>query len=177
MKIIIAGGGIGGLVAAISLHRIGMEVTVFESVDELKPLGVGINLLPHCVRVLTYLGLLEKVEAISVETKELIYANRYGQSFWTEPRGRFAGYRWPQFSIHRGKFQVLLWSEAIRVLGANRLRTNCHLSAIEQDDQKVRATFVNRSGAIVTIEEAELLIGADGINSELRKWLYPDEGG
>jgi 5-methylphenazine-1-carboxylate 1-monooxygenase len=177
MKIIIAGGGIGGLVTALSLHRIGMDVTVFESVEEVKPLGVGINLLPHCVRILTHLELLEKVEAIAVETRELIYANRYGQLFWSEPRGRYAGYKWPQLSIHRGKFQWLLWSEVLRILGPGRLRTGCHLSAIKQNNQLVESTFINKVGSVVAVEEADMLIGADGINSELRKWLYPNEGG
>jgi len=178
MKVIIAGGGIGGLVTALSLHRLGIEVKVFESVEEVRPLGVGINLLPHCVRVLTHLGLLEKVEAIAVETKDLIYANRYGQFFWSEPRGRFAGYKWPQLSIHRGKFQVLLWTEVLRELGPERLKNNCHLSEVEHDEHRVKATFINKAtGAVNCVEEGDILIGADGINSELRKILYPQEGG
>jgi 2-polyprenyl-6-methoxyphenol hydroxylase-like FAD-dependent oxidoreductase len=107
MKIIIAGGGIGGLVTALRLHQEGYEVKVFESVKEVTPLGVGINLLPHSVRVLTNLGLQDKIAKIAVATEELVYANRQGQFFWSEPRGTHAGYRWPQFSIHRGKFQML----------------------------------------------------------------------
>lgn len=178
MKVIIAGGGIGGLVTALSLHRLGIEVKVFESVEEVRPLGVGINLLPHCVRVLTNLGLLEKIEAIAVETKDLIYANRYGQLFWSEPRGRFAGYKWPQLSIHRGKFQVLLWAEVLRELGPERLKNNCHLSEVEHDEHRVKATFINKvTGTVSVVEEGDVLIGADGINSELRKILYPQEGG
>lgn len=178
LKVIIAGGGIGGLVTAISLHRIGVDVKVFESVEEVRPLGVGINLLPHCVRVLTNLNLLEKVERMSVETKELVYANRYGQFFWKEPRGRYAGYRWPQLSIHRGQFQFLLWTEAIRIIGRDNIRTNAHLSSFKQDSSGVDATFVNKTtGDVVAVEHGDILIGADGINSELRKLLFPNEGG
>lgn len=178
LKVIIAGGGIGGLVTAISLHRIGVDVKVFESVEEVRPLGVGINLLPHCVRVLTNLNLLEKVERMSVETKELVYANRYGQFFWQEPRGRYAGYLWPQLSIHRGQFQFLLWTEAIRIIGRDNIRTNAHLSSFQQDSSGVDATFVNKAtGDVVAVEHGDILIGADGINSELRKLLFPDEGG
>jgi 2-polyprenyl-6-methoxyphenol hydroxylase-like FAD-dependent oxidoreductase len=146
-------------------------------VKEVSPLGVGINLLPHCVRVLTNLGLLEKISAIAVETKELVYANHYGQFFWKEDRGRFAGYKWPQFSIHRGHFQVLLWNEAKRILGDEALKTSCHLLDFKDEADQVTATFVDKeSGKIVTTETADLLIGADGINSVVRKKLYPREG-
>lgn len=176
-KVIIVGGGIGGLVTALRLHQIGFEVKVFESVKEVSPLGVGINLLPHSVRVLTNMGLLDKISEIAVETKDLVYANKFGQFFWMEPRGKFAGYKWPQFSIHRGDFQMLLWREAKRILGENALHTNAHLSHFEDDGKKVIATFIDKAtGATVATETAHFLIGADGINSVVRKQLYPDEG-
>ena len=178
MKIIIAGGGIGGLVTAMRLHQAGFEVKVFESVEEVKPLGVGINLLPHAVRVLTNIGLLDKLSEIAVETKELVYANRFGQFFWSEPRGKFAGYRWPQFSIHRGKFQVMLWEETLKTIGAENLHANCHLASFVEKGDKITATFINKeTGAVVAQEEGDILIGADGINSVLRQKLYPNEGG
>ena len=177
MKITIAGGGIGGLVTALRLHQAGFQVKVFESVKEVSPLGVGINLLPHAIRVLTNIGLQAKIQEIAVETKELIYANRQGQLFWSEPRGRFAGYKWPQFSIHRGKFQVLLWQEAIRVLGAENVVSNCHLSDFQEEAGQVTATFIDKeSGLVVAQEISDILIGADGINSYVRKTLYPEEG-
>jgi 5-methylphenazine-1-carboxylate 1-monooxygenase len=178
MKIIIAGGGIGGLVTAIRLHQAGFQVKVFESVGEVKPLGVGINILPHAVRVLTNIGLLPQVAAIAVETKELVYANRFGQFFWSEPRGKYAGYRWPQFSIHRGKFQMMLWEETLKTIGAENLKSNCHLQSFEEKGDKITATFINKeSGEVVAKEEGDILIGADGINSVLRQKLYPNEGG
>ncbi len=177
MKITIAGGGIGGLVTALRLHQAGFQVKVFESVKEVSPLGVGINLLPHAIRVLTNLGLQDKLHAIAVETQELVYANRQGQFFWSEPRGRFAGYKWPQFSIHRGKFQVMLWQEAMRILGPESLFTNCHLGNYEEIDGQVQATFIDKdSGQWVAEETSDILIGADGINSYVRKSLYPEEG-
>ena len=178
MKIIIAGGGIGGLVTALRLHQEGFEVKVFESVKEVTPLGVGINLLPHSVRVLTNLGLQEKIAKIAVATQELVYANRQGQFFWSEPRGTHAGYRWPQFSIHRGKFQMLLWEEALRVLGTANVMSNAHLQDYREEGGQVFATFVNReTGKVVAQEQGDCLIGADGIHSVLRKKLYPEEGG
>ena len=96
MKIMIAGGGIGGLATALCLHRAGIRAGVFESVSDIKPLGVGINLLPHCVRVLTSLGLQDLLASCAIETSDLSYYNRLGQLFWTEARGRGAGYNWPQ---------------------------------------------------------------------------------
>jgi 2-polyprenyl-6-methoxyphenol hydroxylase-like FAD-dependent oxidoreductase len=177
MKAIIVGGGIGGLVTALRLHQVGVEVKVFESVSTVKPLGVGINLLPHAVRVLTNIGLQDKMQAMAVETKELVYANRYGQFFWEEPRGKYAGYRWPQYSVHRGSFQMLLWEHALEVLGKDRLFTNCHFDSYEQNDNEVTAHFSDKEiGEIVLSETADILIGADGIHSRLRKLLYPNEG-
>ena len=178
MKIIIAGGGVGGLVAALSLHKAGFDVKVFESVKEIKPLGVGINLLPHSVRVLTNLGLEPKIAQNAVETKDLVYANRHGQLFWEEPRGRFAGYKWAQFSVHRGNLQMLLFHEVQRVIGADNIKTNHHLQEFDDVENGILATFIDReTGVVQCHEKGDILIGADGINSVVRQKLYPTEGG
>jgi 5-methylphenazine-1-carboxylate 1-monooxygenase len=177
MSILIIGGGIGGLTTALRLHQAGFDVKVFESVKEVKPLGVGINTLPHSVRVLTNLGLQGILAKNAIETTDLVYFNKFGQQFWTEPRGRFAGYKWPQFSIHRGTLQMILWEEAKRVIGEERLISNHHLARFEQDETGVTAYFINReTGEGSRVETGELLIGADGINSVVRQQLYPNEG-
>jgi 2-polyprenyl-6-methoxyphenol hydroxylase-like FAD-dependent oxidoreductase len=73
MTVLIAGGGIGGLTLALSLHQIGVAAKVFESVSEPKPLGVGINVLPHAVRELIELGLLDRLDASGMRTRELAF--------------------------------------------------------------------------------------------------------
>ena len=127
MRVLIAGGGIGGLAAALSLHAAGIEVEVFEQTPEIKPLGVGINVLPHAMRELTELGLQDRVAAAGIVTKELAYANRFGQMIWSEPRGRHAGYSWPQVSIHRGRLHMELLAAARD--GMDTVRCDQHVTA------------------------------------------------
>ena len=177
MKILIAGAGPAGLTAALHLHRRGFDVTVFESVTELRPLGVGLNLLPHAVRELTILGLDDKLAAISIPTAELSYHNKFGQLIWREPRGLNAGYRWPQYSVHRGRLQMLLLETAIERLGKDKIRTGRHLDSFDQDDTGVTVRFVDRAtGQPAGEVRGDVLIGADGIHSVVRRAFYPNEG-
>ena len=174
---IIVGGGIAGLAAALSLHEVGVEVTVFESVPEVKPLGVGINLLPHAVRELDALGLLDTLEATAITPTTLAYFAAGGQLIWDEPRGRAAGYRWPQLSIHRGLLQVALHEAAVARLGADRVLTGRHLINIEHIDDGARATFERRDGTSgVETRDAAIIIAADGIHSTVRHRRHPNEG-
>ena len=157
--------------------RPGVRYGCFESVKEIHPLGVGINTLPHCVRVLTDLGLQDKLAENAIETSDLVYFNRFGQQFWSEPRGKFAGYKWPQFSIHRGVLQFILLNAVLERLGSDAVRCNHHFRAFEQNDLEVIAHFENKdTGDLVHSEKGDALIGADGINSVVREQLYPDEG-
>jgi 5-methylphenazine-1-carboxylate 1-monooxygenase len=177
MTILIAGGGIGGLTLALSLHQIGVAAKVFESVPELKPLGVGINVLPHAVRELIELGLADRLQAAAVRTKELAYFSKRGQPIWSEPRGLEAGYKWPQFSIHRGTLQQILLDTAIERLGRDNILTNHHLSGWTETDNGIRADFIDKAtGQAVGADEGALLIAADGIHSAVREKLYPKEG-
>src|SRR6185369_9049479 len=130
-EILIAGAGIGGLAAARSLHEAGFPVRVFEAVPELKPLGVGINMLPHAVRELEEMGLREKVERAGVACRGLTYYTKRGERIWAEPRGLAAGYRWPQISIHRGTLQMVLLDAAIQRIGADRLHMGQALADFE----------------------------------------------
>jgi 5-methylphenazine-1-carboxylate 1-monooxygenase len=174
--VIIVGGGIGGLTAALSLHEAGYEVEVFESVPELMPLGVGINLLPHAVRELDELGLRAELEKQGIATAELSYHTKRGERIWAEPRGVAAGYQWPQISIHRGGLQMCLYEAVVERVGVDRIHLGRHLDAFDQDGRGVRATFVDRRGDR-TEASGRLLVAADGIHSAARRLLYPDEGG
>ncbi|WP_160723042.1 flavin-dependent oxidoreductase [Bacillus sp. USDA818B3_A] len=174
---LIVGGGIGGLVTALKLHRVGVSVRVFESVETIKALGVGINLLPHAVRVLTELGLAEELEKIGIPTAELIYVNKFGKNIWREARGIEAGYHWPQYSIHRGKLQMLLLEAVKKEIGEDSVHTGHHLKSFQTFGDLVVAQFENRkTGESLGSYHADILIGADGIHSVVRKFYYPDEG-
>ena len=177
MDVIIAGAGIAGLTLALSLHQAGIGCRVYESVDALAPLGVGINVLPHAVRELTELGLQETLAATAIPTAALAYHSRHGQLIWREARGLAAGYRWPQFSIHRGALQMILL-EAVRArLGEDAVRMGHHLAGVEQDGDGVVARFSDRRGGTVRGEaRGAVLVGADGIHSALRASFYPNEG-
>jgi 2-polyprenyl-6-methoxyphenol hydroxylase-like FAD-dependent oxidoreductase len=172
---IIVGGGIVGLTLALTLHRAGIPVRVFESSKEIKELGVGLNLLPHCVKHLIELGLESDLENTGVKTKELRFYCKSGKLIWTEPRGLDAGYQVPQFSIHRGRFQQILLRHVITRLGSDAVITDRRLLQFEQSAEQVTATFVDSSGNSSRFTE-KFLIGADGINSTVRQQLYPDQG-
>lgn len=178
MHVIIAGAGIGGLTTALILNDQGVETTIFEAVREIEPLGVGINVLPHATAILTELGLQDDLRATGIETKELVYLNRFGQVVWQEPRGVGAGYPVPQFSIHRGQFQRLLLRAARARLPADGLRLGmAYLRHETLADGKVAAWFEDRTtGREVGPVEADALIGADGIHSAVRAGMYPHEG-
>jgi 2-polyprenyl-6-methoxyphenol hydroxylase-like FAD-dependent oxidoreductase len=169
--VLIIGGGIGGLTLALSLHQAGIACKVFEAAPAIKPLGVGVNLLPHGMREFTELGLQEKLARVAVETQELRFYNRYGQFIFSEPRGRYAGYEWPQLSIHRADLHEVLLTEARERLGADAVALNMKCTSIVAGQGKVTAKFENNSTA-----EGSCAVGCDGIHSAVRRQLFPDEG-
>ncbi|MEZ5922750.1 MAG: flavin-dependent oxidoreductase [Hyphomicrobiaceae bacterium] len=176
MTILIAGAGIGGLTAALSLHQIGARVRLLETVRKIEPLGVGLNILPHAMRELFDLGLENELTTAGVHTGKLAYYSKRGQPIWEEPRGRLAGYRWPQISIHRGVLQSILIEAVRRRIGADAIMPGATVDSWQADDTGVTARVQMRENGRIEEHRGSLLIGADGIHSAVRRRLYPGEG-
>ena len=175
--VLVAGGGIGGLSVALTLHQVGVPCIVLESVVQLKPLGVGINLQPNAVRELYDLGIgPELLDEIGVQAKEWALVGLNGKDVYSEPRGLLAGYKWPQYSVHRGGLQMLLYRTAAERLGADAIRTGVEMTGYRNhaDGRGVTALVRSRDGKLAQIEGA-VLIGADGLHSAVRAQMYPDQ--
>lgn len=206
-RVLIAGAGIGGLSAALALHAAGhTDIHIFEAASSLTTLGVGINVQPSAVLILRNWGLLPDMKKTGIETQELNFYNRHGDTILSEPRGTKSGYVVPQYSIHRGEFQMLLLEAVKERIGAERVHLGHALERWEQESdggESITAHFVKRgSGSRATnvapnghasghanghanghstpldlpSMTGSILIAADGINSTARKILYPAEG-
>ncbi len=173
MTVIIAGAGIGGLTAALTCHELGIPVKVYEQVSKITPLGVGINLQPHAVREIFEMGLAAEIEAIGVRTKEVAYFSKKGLPIHAEARGVWAGYKWPQYSIHRGELQMMLLA-AVRARLGDVVETGAAVLSFTEGAGGVTVQ-VERAGE-VTAERGDVLIGADGLHSKIRAGFYPEEG-
>ncbi|MEM1164006.1 MAG: flavin-dependent oxidoreductase, partial [Pseudomonadota bacterium] len=177
MHVLIAGGGIGGLTLALMLHKRGIGCTIFEQASKVREIGVGINTLPHAIAELAALDLLPVLDATGIRTRELVYLNRFGQEVWRELRGMYAGAPVPQFSIHRGRFQKILYDAFVERLGPQAVKTGLKLAGFTQDEGGVTAQFVDSVSGIGSVTaRGDVLVGADGIHSTARKIFYPGEG-
>ena len=171
MSILIAGGGIAGLSLGLTLHQIGVPFRIFEAARELKPMGVGINLQPNAVRELFDLGLEAELDAIGVKTRQLGFYSKLGKTIWEEPRGTWAGYSWPQYSVHRGELQMMLYHALMERAGPGSIETGARARGFEN----------TANGAALLLDdgrrlEGSLAVAADGIHSARRAQMVPDEG-
>jgi len=175
--IIIVGAGIGGLTLGLALHRCGIPCRIFESAAEIRPIGVGINLLPHATKELAALGLEPALARVAIATQDATFFNRFGQLIYQEPLGRAAGYEHPQFSIHRGDLQMVLLDAFRARAGSGRLNINHHCIGVEQDETGVSVHFSDGpGGANRSSYRGRVAVACDGINSAIRKQFFPSEG-
>jgi 2-polyprenyl-6-methoxyphenol hydroxylase-like FAD-dependent oxidoreductase len=176
MDIAIVGGGIGGLTLALTLHQRGIPCRVYESAPVVKELGVGITLLPHAMRELTALGLDGALARQGIENVDSRFFNRFGQLIHAEPRGRLAGYPFPELGIHRGRLHLTLWNAARARLGAERLVADHQCVGLEQTEGRVTLAFRSAAnGAPRPPVEADVAVACDGVNSAVRRQFYPGE--
>jgi 2-polyprenyl-6-methoxyphenol hydroxylase-like FAD-dependent oxidoreductase len=174
-RVLIAGGGIGGLATALTLHQIGVPCAVFEAVREMKPLGVGINLQPNAVRELIDLGITQaELDRVGVPAKEWALVGLNGNDIYSEPRGVDAGYNWPQYAVHRGQFHMLLYDAVVARLGSDAVKLGARVTGYRKTERGVTATIEHADGT-TSQEDGALLIGADGIHSAVRAQMHPDQ--
>ena len=174
-KVIIAGGGIGGLALALTLDQIGVEFLVLESVTALKPLGVGINLQPNAVRELMALGFsTENMNQFGVPSKEWALVGLNGREIYAEPRGTYAGYKWPQYAAHRGALHMALYDRLIARAGPDCVRLGCRATGYAINANGTVTLSYEQNGKPHR-ERADILIGADGIHSAIRAQMHPDQ--
>jgi 2-polyprenyl-6-methoxyphenol hydroxylase-like FAD-dependent oxidoreductase len=173
-RVIIAGGGVGGLATALTLHQIGVPCVVFEAVRDMRPLGVGINLQPNAVRELYDLGVgAEALDRVGVPAKEWALVGLNGAQVYAEPRGLLAGYKWPQYAAHRGQFHMLLHDEAVARLGAGAIRLGSRVTGYRVNADGGVTALVEHADGSRSETRGALLIGADGIHSAVRAQMHP----
>jgi len=172
--VLIAGGGIAGLTMALTCHQIGVPAVVLESVRTLAPLGVGINLQPNAIRELIDLGLGDRLDRIGIEATEWALVARGGRDVWAEPRGRAAGYRWPQYAVHRGELQMLLYRTVLERMGRGAVRTGHRIVGYRTERDGVVAIVDTRDGNTVEVR-GSLLLAADGLHSAVRAQMHPTQ--
>jgi 2-polyprenyl-6-methoxyphenol hydroxylase-like FAD-dependent oxidoreductase len=174
--VLIAGGGIGGLAMALTLHQIGVRCVVIEAVHEMRPLGVGVNLQPNAVRELFDLGIgADDLDQVGLPALEWALVGLNGNDIYSEPRGRDAGYSWPQYAVHRGQFHTLLYRKVVERLGPEAVRLGQRVAGYRRNVDGTVTAMISHADGTVSEEHVTLLIGADGIHSAIRAAMHPGQ--
>ncbi|WP_171103277.1 flavin-dependent oxidoreductase [Ruegeria sp. HKCCA6707] len=174
MTVLIAGAGIAGLTMGLTLHQIGIPFRIYEKVKRPQPLGVGINLQPPAVRELFDLGLEPLLDRVGIQTRDYGFYTRTGVEIWTEPRGRFAGYKWPQYSVHRGHLQMQLLEEVLQRCGEASVAFGCDVEGFADRGDGAELILRGSDGRDSVL--GSMVVAADGIHSAVRAQMYPDQG-
>lgn len=165
---LLVGGGIGGLTAAVALARRGLRPVVLEQADAFAEVGAGLQLAPNATSRLFALGLEREVRATGFAPERVeIRDSKGGATLLTTPLGAEAERRWgaPYLQLHRADLHAVLREAAERA--GVELRTGAKVQALEQDAAGVRADLANGE----TVEGA-VLIGCDGVHSGVRSLLF-----
>jgi salicylate hydroxylase len=168
-RILIAGAGIGGIVAALALLQRGFEVALYEQAAELHELGAGVQISPNGSRVLRELGLLPAMQAISsVPTAKEMRLFNTGQAWRVQDLGTNAEARYgsPFWLVHRGDLHAVL-VQALGERAPNAVHVGARCMGFEQDADGVALLLEN--GERVS---GDALIGADGVHSNIRSRLF-----
>jgi 2-polyprenyl-6-methoxyphenol hydroxylase-like FAD-dependent oxidoreductase len=167
-RALVIGGGIGGLSATIALRRAGVEVAVFEQSSELKEVGAGVGLQIAAVKALKRMGMLEPIMAVSSEPLQALELRnwRSGKLLGKVPQAEVAGdLGLFGLNIHRGDLLRTLAEAA----GAGVVTLDAQCAGFEQDERGVTARFADGRE-----ERGAMLVGADGLDSTVRKQLHGD---
>src|SRR6187401_1754293 len=174
--VLIAGGGIGGLATALTLHQIGVPCVVFEAARQMRPLGVGINMQPNAVRELYDLGISHTdLDRVGVPAKEWALVGLNGNDIYSETRGLLAGYKWPQYAVHRGLLHVMLYDKVVERIGQDAVRLGSRIAGYRKNSEGGVTAFVEHADGATSETTGALLIGADGIHSAVRAQMHPTQ--
>lgn len=165
LKVLVIGGGIGGLCAGIALKQAGFEVELFERAPAIREVGAGISIWPNAVHVLDELGVGARVRALGVSVGDGEVSTSDGRTLIALSMAEIeAACGAPVLMVHRAAL-----IDALRDgFGTDGLSLGCELVSVEQRGERVHATFANGRTA-----EGDLLVGADGLRSAVRARVFP----